>query len=63
MAERTPIRERARRTTGFAWGPPENAPGGVLPADVQQRQQERLRAIDEAQARARVKGSTYVIYR
>lgn len=63
MAGVRAIRQRARRTTGFAWGPPENAPGGVLPADVQRRQREKLRAIDECQARARVKGATYAIYR
>lgn len=63
VPEPTPIRHRSRRTTGFAWGPPEQAPGGVLPADVQRRQQEKLRAIDAAQGRARVSAQHYVVYR
>ncbi len=50
-------------TSGFTWLPPEQVPGAVLPPEVQRRLQERLDAIDQAQARARVSGASYVIYR
>lgn len=66
-----PIRERVGRsarkgratTSGIEWLPAEQVPGAVLSAEAQRRLSEKCRAIDEAQARARVSGATYVIYR
>ena len=69
--ERTPTRERVGRsarknravTSGFEWLSPDQVPGGVLSGEAQRRLQQKLREIDECQARARVTGASYVIYR
>lgn len=68
--ERTPVRKRAGRDVGgrrivaaFKWENPENVPGAILPPSVQREIDAKLRAIDEAQARAMVSARNYVIYR
>lgn len=66
-----PLRNRVGRsahkpratTSGITWLPPEQVPGAVLPPETQRRLRARLDAIDGAQARARVTGAAYVIYR
>jgi hypothetical protein len=58
-----PIRSsrQARRTKGFDWKPPAEAPGAVLPPEVARAQRERLQEIDDTQRRARVRSSSYYV--
>lgn len=55
--------ERRAATTGLTWLPLEQVPGAVLSPETKRRLRDRLDAIDRAQARARISGASYVIYR
>ena len=62
---KTPERpHRKRQTTGSGptWLPADQVPGGVLSPQAQRELDEKLRALDEWQARSRVSGASYVIY-
>jgi hypothetical protein len=48
---------------GIEWQAPDEVPGGVLPPEVTRRLHEKLREIDQAQGRARVRSWSYWVGR
>lgn len=67
LESRTPTRERPRReravTSGIQWQSEAAVPGARLSPQTQAELQEKLRQIDEAQARGMASARNYVIYR
>lgn len=67
--ERTPLRHIPGRSgrrpvvSGIVWLSPDQVPGAVLSPEAQRRLNDYLDALREWQARSRVSGASYVIYR